>query len=55
MLVKRRVIEQRKLALKTHGVSAGDRAWVEADRALQTNKRALDGLRNELVRVRSLT
>ena len=54
-MAKRRIIEQRKLALKTHRVPAGDRAWVEVERALQTNKRALDGLRNELVRARSLT
>ena len=55
LLVKQRVIEQRKLALKTYRVPPGDRAWLEAERALATNKRELASVRNELNQARRLT
>jgi hypothetical protein len=55
LLAKQRVIDQRKLALKTRGVPVSDGAWVEAERALATNKRQLAGVRNELYQARRLT
>ena len=55
LLAKQRVIEQRKLSLKTYGVPAGDSAWLEAERALATNKRELASVRNELYQARRLT
>jgi hypothetical protein len=54
LLAAERVIEQRRLSLRTHRVPPGDRAWVEADRALATNRRELAALRAELHQTRRL-
>jgi hypothetical protein len=54
LLAKRRIIEQRRLSLRTHRVPADDRAWVELERALATNQRQLAAVRNELVQARQL-